>query len=184
MLKIFTCKKLPYVFFPGKRTSNTLKQYVRIFLNFFSFLWVTFAYLDPDLHRIRIHNNGILNCVSVKVTYATRWARTRTKRMGNLEKNTRIKHPIGAVFAPVLGTKSYYLCCGSGSGSVRIHIILQDLNRHPGHADPDPGCPENLRIQSHNTVLQLQVHLYFRFGFIFKTVPVPIFYTIPYIFNF
>ncbi len=29
------------------------------FINFFLLLWVTFAFLDPDAIRFRIHNTGL-----------------------------------------------------------------------------------------------------------------------------
>ncbi len=114
------------------------------FLTFFVFVGY-FCLPGSGSMRIRIHNIGILYSGSVICDIRYKMSTIQEQKEWEIfKKNTWIKHPLGAVFVPVLGTRSYYQCCGSGSG--RIHIILQYRNWHPGHADPDPGCPKNLRI--------------------------------------
>jgi hypothetical protein len=43
-------------------------------------------------------------------------------------------------------------CCGSGSGSGLIRIILTDPDQNPGHIDPDPADPDRYQFQTNEKV--------------------------------
>jgi hypothetical protein len=49
-----------------------------------------------------------------------------------------------------------YQCCGFGSGSGLIRIILSDpdRDRHPGHADPDPAYSDRCQCQAYKKLIK------------------------------